>query len=122
MIQTQTKLNVADNSGARIIQCFKVLGATRRRYAQLGDVIVASVKEADPRRPVKKHQVVKAVVVRQKRPFRRKNGSYISFDENAAVILGNDKDPRGGRIFGPVARELRDKGFEKIINLAKDIV
>jgi large subunit ribosomal protein L14 len=122
MIQVQTKLKVADNSGARIIQCIKVLGATRRRYAQLGDVIVAAVKEADPRRPVKKHQVVKAVVARQRRPFRRKDGSYISFDENAAIILGNEKDPKGGRIFGPIARELREKGFEKIINLAKDIV
>lgn len=122
MIQAQTKLNVADNSGARVIECFKVLGASKRRYAQLGDIIVAAVKEADPRRPVKRHQVIKAVVVRQRRPFRRKNGSYISFDENAAVVLGTGKEPKGGRIFGPVARELRDKGFEKIINLAKDIV
>ncbi len=115
-------MNVADNSGARVIECFKVLGASKRRYAQLGDIIVAAVKEADPRRPVKRHQVIKAVVVRQRRPFRRKNGSYISFDENAAVVLGTGKEPKGGRIFGPVARELRDKGFEKIINLAKDIV
>ena len=122
MIQSQTKVKVADNSGARIIECIKVLGSTRKRYAQLGDIIVGAVKEAEPRRPVKSHQVVKAVIVRQKKPFRRKDGSYISFDENAVVVLGNEKEPKGGRIFGPIARELREKGFEKIINLAKDIV
>ncbi len=122
MIQTQTKLKVADNSGAKIIECIKVLGSSRKRYAQLGDIIVAAVKEADPRRPVEKHQVVKAVIARQKKPFRRKNGFYISFDENAAVVLGNNKEPKGGRIFGPIAKELREKGFEKITNLAKDIV
>lgn len=122
MIQTQTMLKVADNSGAKIIQCIRVLGGTRRRYAQIGDVIVAAVKVAEPRRPVKKHDVVRAVIVRQKRALRRSDGSYIRFDDNAAVILDVAKNPKGGRIFGPVARELREKGFDKIINLASDIL
>ena len=122
MIQTQTMLKVADNSGAKIIQCIRVLGGTRRRYAQIGDIIVAAVKIAEPRRPVKKHDVVKAVIVRQKKALRRPDGSYIRFDDNAAVILDAAKNPKGGRIFGPVARELREKGFDKIINLAADIV
>lgn len=123
MIQPQTMLKVADNSGAKIIQCFKVLGGTRRRYAQIGDIIVAAVKVAEPRRTVKKHDVVRAVVVRQKKNFRRANGSYIKFDDNAAVILeGKSKDPKGGRILGPVPREIKDKGFDKIINLASEIV
>ena len=122
MIQTETMLKVADNSGAKMIKCIRVLGGTRRRYAQIGDVIVAAVKVAEPRRPVKKHDVVKAVIVRQKRALRRSDGSYIRFDDNAAVILDAAKNPKGGRIFGPVARELREKGFDKIINLASDIV
>jgi len=122
MIQTQSMLKVADNSGAKLIQCIKVLGGSRRRYAQIGDVIVATVKVAEPRRPVKKHDVVKAVIVRQKRALRRLDGSYIRFSENAAVILDTEKEPKGGRIFGPIARELRDRGFDKIINLARDIV
>lgn len=122
MIQPQTILNVADNSGAKIIQCIKVLGGTRKRYAQIGDIIVGAVKVAEPRRPVKKHNVVKAVIVRQKRALRRKDGSYIRFDDNAVVILDAGNNPKGGRIFGPVARELRDKGFDKIINLASDIL
>ncbi len=122
MIQTQSMLNVADNSGAKIIQCIRVLGGTRRRYAQIGDIIVAAVKVAEPRRPVKKHDVVKAVIVRQRKALRRQDGSYIRFDDNAAVILDAAKNPKGGRIFGPVARELREKGFDKIINLASDIV
>lgn len=122
MIQTQTMLKVADNSGAKKIQCIKVLGGTRRRYAQIGDIIVAAVKEAEPRRPVKKHDVVRAVVARQKKAFRRKDGSYIRFDDNAAIIIDTSKNPRGGRIFGPIPRELKEKGFDKIINLAKDIV
>jgi len=122
MIQAETMLKVADNSGAKMIKCIKVLGGTRRRYASLGDIIVAAVKSAEPRRPVKKHDVVKAVIVRQKKEFRRKDGSYIRFDENAAVILESKKNPKGGRIFGPIARELKEKGFTKIINLAKDIV
>jgi len=122
MIQPQTILKIADNSGAKIIQCIRVLGGTRRRYAQIGDIIVGAVKVAEPRRPVKKHDVVKAVIVRQKKALRRFDGSYIRFDDNAAVILETGKNPKGGRIFGPIARELRKKGFEKIVNLAKDIV
>ncbi len=122
MIQTESMLKVADNSGAKMIKCIRVLGGTRRRYAQIGDIIVAAVKVAEPRRPVKKHDVVKAVIVRQRKALRRSDGSYIRFDDNAAVILDAAKNPKGGRIFGPVARELREKGFDKIINLASDIV
>lgn len=123
MIQPQTKLKVADNTGAKVIQCFRVLGGTRRRYAQIGDVIVAAVKEAEPRRIVKKHDIVRAVVIRQKKAFRRKDGSYIRFDDNAAVILeGKSKDPKGGRIIGPVPREIKEKRFDKIANLASEII
>jgi large subunit ribosomal protein L14 len=114
-------LQVADNSGAKLLQVIKVLGGTRRRYAQLGDVIVASVKIAEPRKQVKKKDVVKAVIVRQRTAFRRSDGSYIRFDENAAVIL-DGVDPKGGRIFGPVARELRERGYAKIISLASEVV
>jgi len=123
MIQPQTMLKVVDNTGAKVIQCFRVLGGTRRRYAQIGDMIVASVKEAEPRRSVKKHDIVRAVVIRQKKNFRRLDGSYIRFDDNAAIILeGKSKDPKGGRIIGPVPRELREKGFDKIANLASEVV
>lgn len=123
MIQPQTYLNVADNTGAKLIQCFRVLGGTRKRYAQLGDIIVAAVKDAEPRRPVKKHDVVRAVVVRQKKEVRRKDGSYIRFDENAAVILeAKTKEPKGTRISGPIPREIREKGFERIANLAPEIL
>ena len=123
MIQPQTMLKIADNTGAKLIQCFRVLGSTRRRYAQLGDVIVAAVKEAEPRRIVKKHEVVRAVVVRQKKNYRRDDGSYIRFDENAAIILeGKSKEPKGGRISGPIPREIKEKGFDKIANLATEIV
>ncbi|MBI2577400.1 MAG: 50S ribosomal protein L14 [Candidatus Wildermuthbacteria bacterium] len=122
MIQPRTMLIVADNTGAKVIQCFHVLGGTRKRYAQIGDIIVAAVKDAEPRRLVKKHEVVKAVVVRQKRAFRRADGSYIRFDENAAVILEKDQEPKGGRIFGPIPREIRDKGYAKIAALAPEIV
>jgi len=116
-------LEVADNSGAKIIQCFMVLGGTRRRYAQIGDVIVATVKVAEPRRIVKKHEVVRAVVIRQKRAFRRSDGSYIRFDDNAAVILeGKSLEPKGGRIIGPVPKEIKEKGFEKIAALAEEII
>lgn len=121
MIQAETKLKAADNSGAKIIGCFKVLGGTRRRYAQVGDIIVASVKTAEPRGMVKKGDVVKAVVVRQVSPLRRKDGSSIRFDENAAVIV-EGIEPKGTRIFGPVARELREKGFSKIISLAPEVL
>ncbi len=122
MIQPQTNLKVADNTGAKLIQCFRVLGGTRRRYAEIGDVIVAAVKEAEPRRQVKKHDVVKAVVVRQRKPYRRSDGSYISFDENAAVILEKDKEPMGGRMFGPFPREIREKGYTKIAALAPELI
>lgn len=121
MIQAGTILKVADNTGAKTIQCFKVLGGTRRRYAQIGDIIVASVKQAEPRKAIKKGDVVRAVIVRQKKAFRRPDGSYLRFDENAAVIV-EGKEPKGGRIFGPVARELKDKGFDKIVSLAPEVV
>ena len=120
VIQAESKLKVADNTGAKIIECFKVLGGTRRRYAQIGDVIVASVKTAEPRGTIKKKAVVRAVIVRQKKPLRRRDGSYIRFDENAAVII-EGKDPKGTRIFGPIAREIRDGGFAKIVSLAPEV-
>ena len=123
MIQPQTMLRVADNSGAKTVQCFRVLGGTRRRYAQIGDVVVVAVKNAEPRKPVKKHDVVRAVIVRQKKPFKRKDGSYIKFDENSAVILdAKTKNPKGGRIFGPIPRELREKGFDKLVGMARELV
>jgi large subunit ribosomal protein L14 len=123
MIQAESKLIVADNTGAKMIKCFKVLGGTRRRYAGLGDIVVASVKTAEPRGIVKKGEIVKAVIVRQVRSHRRKDNSYIRFDENAAVILdANNIDPKGTRIFGPVARELRERGFSKIVSLAPEVL
>jgi len=116
-------LKVADNTGAKIIQCFRVLGGSRRRYGQIGDVIVGTVKEAEPRRQVQKHDVVRAVIIRQKKEHKRPDGSYIRFDDNACVILEEKtKDPKGGRVVGPVPRELKEKGFEKIVNLAEEIV
>lgn len=121
MIQAETKLKVADNTGAKIIECFKVLGGTRKRYARIGDIIVASVKSAEPRGLVKKGDKVKAVIVRQRKELKRKDGSYIRFDENAAVIV-DGKDPKGTRIFGPIAREIRDKGFNKIVSLAPEVL
>ena len=122
MIQAQTKLEVADNSGAKEIMCIKVLGGTRARYARLGDVIVASVKDAMPGAAVKKKDVVKAVIVRVKRKVRRRDGSYIRFDRNSAVLINDQMLPRGTRIFGPIARELREKNFLKIISLAPEVV
>lgn len=122
MIQQQTRLKVADNSGAREVMCIKVLGGTRRRYASLGDVIVVSVKQALPQSRVKKGEVCKAVVVRAKRAYRRKDGSCIRFDENSAVLLNNQMEPIGTRIFGPVARELRAKNFMKIVSLAPEVI
>ena len=122
MIQPQTMLKVADNTGAKIIQCFRVLGGTRKRYARIGDIIVATVKEAEPRRQVKKHDIVRAVIVRQKKSYRRKDGTYIRFDDNAAVILEAKKEPKGGRIFGPIPHEIKEKGFEKIATLAEELV
>ena len=122
MIQTETRLKVADNSGAREILTIKVLGGSKRKFASIGDVIVASVKQATPGGAVKKGDVVKAVIVRTKSGARRKDGSYIKFDENAAVIIRDDKTPRGTRIFGPVASELRDGGFMKIVSLAPEVL
>jgi large subunit ribosomal protein L14 len=122
MVQQQTRLKVADNSGAKEIMCIKVLGGTRRRYAYLGDVIVASVKEAIPRSKVKKGEVVKAVVVRTKKTQKRSDGTSIRFDENSAVILNTQNEPIGTRIFGPVARELRAKNFMKIVSLAPEVL
>jgi len=122
MIQEYTRMKVADNSGAREIMCIKVLGGTRRRYAYVGDVIVASVKAAAPNSAVKKGTVVRAVIVRTAKEFGRPDGSHIRFDENAAVILDQAGSPRGTRIFGPVARELRDKGFMKIVSLSPEVL
>lgn len=122
MIQQQTMLNVADNTGAKDLMCIRVLGGSFRRYANIGDIIVASVKTAAPGGQVKKGDVVKAVVVRSKKGLRRPDGSYIRFDENAAVLIKEDKTPRGTRIFGPVARELRDADFMKIISLAPEVL
>ncbi|HJB20761.1 MAG TPA: 50S ribosomal protein L14 [Candidatus Fournierella merdavium] len=120
MVQMQTYLKVADNTGAKELMCIRVLGGSRKRYANIGDVVVASVKKAAPGGTVKKGDVVKAVIVRSKHGLRREDGSYIRFDENAAVIIREDKNPRGTRIFGPVARELREHGYLKILSLAPE--
>ncbi len=122
MVQQQSLLKVADNTGAKEIMCIRVLGGTRKRYANVGDVIVASVKKAAPNGVVKKGEVVKAVVVRSVKGVKRADGSYIKFDENAAVIIREDKTPKGTRIFGPVARELRDKEYMKILSLAPEVL
>ena len=122
MIQMQTYLKVADNTGAKELMCIRVLGGTRRRYANIGEVVVATVKKATPGGVVKKGEVVKAVIVRSVKGLRREEGSYIRFDENAAVIIRDDKNPRGTRIFGPVARELRDKDYLKILSLAPEVL
>lgn len=122
MIQEGTNLKVADNTGAKMVRCFKVLGGSKRRYAGVGDIVVCAVKVAMPTGVVKKKDVVKAVIVRTKRSHRRPDGSYIRFDENAVVIVDANKQPRGTRVFGPVARELRDKDFMKIISLAPEVL
>ena len=122
MIQMQTRMKVADNTGAKELMCIRVLGGTRRKYANIGDVVVASVKKASPGGTVKKGDVVKAVIVRSATGLRRDDGTYISFDENAAVIIKEDKNPRGTRIFGPVARELREKDYLKILSLAPEVL
>lgn len=122
MIQQQTKLQVADNSGARVILCIRMMGAGNRRYAGIGDVIMGVVKEATPNMQVKDGEIVTAVVVRLVKPIRRPDGSYVKFDDNAAVIIQKDGNPRGTRVFGPVARELREKNFMKIISLAPEVV
>lgn len=123
MIQERSILKVADNSGAKSVRCFRVLGGTRKRYARIGDIIVASVQIAEPRKQVKKKDIVRCVVVRSRAVTRRKDGGYVRFDENAVVVLdGEKKEPRGTRIFGPIPRELKEKGYDKIISLAKDVV
>jgi large subunit ribosomal protein L14 len=122
MIQMQTRLTVADNTGARELGCFKILGGSKKRFARLGDIVVCSVKSVAPGSEMKKKAVVKAGIVRTKQPTRRSDGSYVRFDSNAAVIIDNDKNPRGTRIFGAVARELRDKNFMKIVSLASEVV
>ncbi len=122
MIQPESKLKVADNSGAKAVKCIKVLGGSKRRYARIGDVVVVAVKEASPRGIVKKKAVERAVIVRQVKEFKRKDGSTIKFDENAVVIIDKDRQPKGTRVFGPVARELREHGFQKIISQAPDVL
>lgn len=122
MIQTQTKLVVADNSGAKLVQCIKVLGGTHRRYAGIGDIIVVAVKDAIPTSTIKKGTIEKAVVVRQAKEYRRRDGTYIRFDDNACVIVDDNKNPKGKRVFGPVARELRDMDFMKIVSLAPEVL
>ncbi|MFH1279498.1 MAG: 50S ribosomal protein L14 [Candidatus Eisenbacteria bacterium] len=122
MIQAQSMLNVADNSGAKSVMCFKVLGGSGRRYAGVGDIVVCAVKDALPGAQIKKGDVVKAVIVRTKKEIRRRDGSYIRFDQNAAVIINEQKEPRGTRIFGPVARELREKQFMRIVSLAPEVI
>jgi large subunit ribosomal protein L14 len=122
MVQPRSLLVVADNTGAKIIRVFKVLGGTRKRYARIGDIVIASVQIAEPRKTLKKKEIVRAVIVRQRSPLRRKDGSYIRFDDNAAVVIDAKGEPRGGRIFGPIARELRDLGYTKIISLAEEVL
>ena len=122
MIQQESKLKVADNTGAKVIQCIRVMGGTGRRYAQLGDTIIVSVKKAIPGGIVKKGEISKAVIVRAKKEVRRGDGSYIRFDENAAVLIDNQQEPKGTRVFGPVARELREKQFMKILSLAPEVL
>lgn len=123
MIQPRTIVNVSDNTGAKIGRIFKVLGGSKKRYAEIGDIVVLSVQTAEPRKQVKKKDILHAIVVRQKKPFRRKDGSYVRFDENAVVIVDKDKmEPRGGRVFGPIPREIGERGYQKIISLAPEVV
>lgn len=122
MLQLRSIVTVADNSGAKVVGVFKVLGGSGRRYAEIGDIVVASVKVAEPRKGVKKKEVVRCVVVRQRKPFRRKDGTYIRFDDNAVVILDAANEPKGGRIFGPIPREIKDRGFGTIASLAEEVV
>jgi large subunit ribosomal protein L14 len=123
MIQMKTKLKVADNTGAKVVQCIRVLGGSKRRYGRVGDLIVAVVKEAEPRREIKEHDIVRAVIVRTKKEIRRKDGTYVRFDDNACVIVDpKTGEPKGTRIIGPIAREVKEKGFEKVAALAEEIV
>ncbi len=121
MIQERTILKVADNSGAKTIRCFRVLGGSRKRYAEIGDIIIASVQVAEPRKQVKKKDIVKALIVRQRKALRRKDGSYVKFDDNAAVLLEKN-EPRGSRVFGPIPREIKEKGYDTIASLAEELV
>jgi len=123
MIQPRSMLKVADNSGAKILQCIQILGGTHHRYSQIGEVIVGAVKKAEPRKLVKKHEVVRALIIRQKKNYKRADGSYIRFDDNACVILeGKTKEPKGGRITGPMAKEIKEKGFDTVAGLAEELV
>lgn len=122
MIQLRSMLEIADNSGAKLAQCVKVLGSSRKRYARIGDIVVVSIKQAAPRAGVKAHAVEKGVVVRTRKETKRKDGSYIRFDDNAIVIINKDLEPKGTRVFGPVGRELREKGFQKIVSLAPEVL
>ena len=122
MIQQESRLNVADNSGAKVIRVFRILGGTRRRYARVGDIVVASVQIAEPRKPIKKKDIVKALIIRQRKALRRSDGSYVRFDENAAIIIDAKKEPVATRVFGPLPRELKARGYEKLITMAEEIV
>lgn len=122
MIQPQTYLNVADNSGARKLMCIRVIGTSNRKYANIGDIIIAVVKEAVPNMPIKKSEIIRAVIVRTKKEFKRKNGSIIKFDDNAAVVINQEGNPKGTRVFGPIARELREANFTKIVSLAPEVL
>ncbi len=122
MIQERSILKVADNSGAKFVRCFRILGGTRHRYGKVGDVIVASVQVAEPRKPIKKKDVVRVLIVRQRAPMRRKDGSYVRFDENAVVLIDAKLEPIASRVFGPLPRELKEKGFEKLMTMAEEIV
>ena len=122
MIQERSILKVADNSGAKIVRCFRILGGTRRRYGQIGDIIVTSVQVAEPRKAVKKKDIVKVLIIRQRKPMRRSDGSYIRFDENAVILVDDKKEPIATRIFGPLPKELKEKGFEKLMTMAEEIV
>lgn len=122
MIQERSILKVADNSGAKTVRCFRVLGGSRRRYAEVGDIIVASVQVAEPRKAIKKKDVVKAVIVRQRKPLRRSDGSYIRFDDNAVVLIDEKKEPKGTRLFGPLPREVKERGYESIASMAEELL
>lgn len=122
MIQERSILKVADNSGAKTVRCFRVLGGSRRRYAEVGDIIIASVQVAEPRKPIKKKDVVRVVIVRQRKPLRRADGSYVRFDDNAVVLIDEKKQPKGTRIFGPIAREIKERGYESIASLAEELL
>jgi len=123
MIQLRTMVKIADNTGGKVLQCIHVLGGSRKRYGRLGDIIVGTVKFAEPRKEIKKHDVVRALIIRQRKEYKRSDGTYVRFDDNACVILdGKTKKPKGGRIFGPVAREIKEKGFQEVVGIAQQLV